>query len=175
MWSQTKKALMERMADNLKSRVRYNFQVFTTKNYHSKMSIFCIYVDDDLCFATNPMYYSKCEEFLDENANENLSPHEYWKVRDNAWHDALEYASKCGLMDVDHMMRHIHEYLNEYSVKECLDSENYALRMLAVLDRRIGKRTIEKLLNNISNEPEWFQKFIVLRAESEGIQTVIKN
>ena len=41
--------------------------------------------------------------------------------------------------------------------------------MLAVLDRRIGKRTIKQLVDDITDEPEWIRKFIVLRAESEGI------
>lgn len=72
-------------------------------------------------------------------------------------------------MNVDHIMLYIHKYLNVYSVRECLDSRNYILKMLAVLDRRIGKRTIKQLVDDITDEPEWIRKFIVLRAESEGI------
>lgn len=63
----------------------------------------------------------------------------------------------------------IHKYLNVYSVRECLNSENYILELLAVLDRKIGKRTVKQLADKISTEPEWFRKFILLRAESEGI------
>jgi len=77
-------------------------------------------------------------------------------------------------MDVDNIMLCIHEYLNVYSVRECLNSGNYVLKLLAVIDRRIGKQTVKLLADNISNEPEWFQKFILLRAESEGIHCRIE-
>ena len=124
---------MDRTADCLKKRVRYNFEVYTTNKcrWWSETPVFYIYVDDELWFASNPNYY--------------------------------------GLMDVHHIMRFIHEYLNVLSVKECLDGDNYILKMLAVLDRRAGKRTIKRLIDNISDEPDWFRKYIILRAENEGI------
>lgn len=147
MWSKTKKALMERTADNLKKRVRYNFEVYTTNKYRwwCEMPVFYIYVDDELWFATNPNYYGR---------------HSY------AGNDALSQ----GIVDVHNMMQYIHNYLNVYSVKECLGSGNYILKMLTVLDRRLGKRIIKQLVDNFSNEPEWFRKFIILRAESEGVR-----
>ena len=168
MWSKTKEALMERMTYKLKNRVRYNFEVYTTKGYHSKMKVFYIYVDDNVWFASNPLSYSKQYEYIDKKVDRNLPRDEYWKAHGNAWNDSINYSSECGIMNVDLTMFYIHEYLNEYNVKECLDSKNYILKMLAVLDRRIGKRTVKQLVDNISNETEWFRKFIILRAESEG-------
>lgn len=171
MWSKTKKALMDRMADSLKKRVRYNFEVYTTNKccWWSETPVFYIHVDDELWFATNPQYYWKRTEYLDKNVDRSLPYHEYWETRARTWPDADSYASECGLMDVNNMMLCIHEYLNVYNVKACLDSGNYILKMLAVLDRRIGKRTIKQLVDDITGEPEWIRKFIVLRAESEGI------
>lgn len=55
------------------------------------------------------------------------------------------------------------------SVRVCLNSGNYVLKLLAVLDRKIGKRTLKQLADNISSETERFRKFILFRAESEGI------
>lgn len=171
MWSKTKKALMDRMADNLKKRVRYNFEVYTTNKcrWWSETPVFYIYVDDELWFASNPKSYSKETEYLHDNVDKRLPYHEYCETRTKAYSAASNYASEYGLMDVYNMMRYIHEYLNVYNVKECLESGNYILKMMAVLDRRIGKRTIKRLVDNINNEPEWFRKFIVLRMESEGI------
>lgn len=59
MWSKTQKALMDRMADSLKQRVRYNFEVYTTKKFchWTEMKVLYIYVDDELWFATNPEYW----------------------------------------------------------------------------------------------------------------------
>ena len=90
-------------------------------------------------------------------------------IRPTLWPTSFDYALKCGLMDAEFMMLYIHEYLN-VCVNECLNDNNYILKMLAVLDRRIGKRTVRQLVKNIPNEPEWFRKFIILRAESEGIK-----
>lgn len=53
--------------------------------------------------------------------------------------------------------------------------------MLAIMDRRIGKRSIKKLLDNIENEPLWIKKYIYLRAGAEGLiptidsQTLLKT
>lgn len=162
MWSKTKKALMDRMADSLKERVRYNFEVYSTNKfrYWTKMKVLYIYVDDELWFATNPESWSKHHEYLYKMTDDERA----------AWPDSFKYASEYGLMDIDSMMRNIHWYLNDYSVKDCLESKNHILRMLAILDRRIGKRTIKQLVDNIDNEPEWLRKFIRLRAECEGIK-----
>lgn len=171
MWSKTKKALNDRLTDSLKNRVRYNFEVYTTNRscWWSETPVFYIYVDDKLWFASNPKCCIKHSEYLDKNVDKNLPYNEYWKAHGKAWFDAFDYASEYGLMDIDRMMLHIHEYLNGYSIKECLNSRSYILRMLAVLDRRVGKRTVKRLADNISDEPEWFRKFIILRAESENI------
>lgn len=171
MWSKTKKALMDRTADCLKKRVRYNFEVYTTNKckWWTETPVFYIYVDDKLWFASNPNYYGKKSEYLSKNVDNSLHGHEYWEAYEKAEPHAVDYASSYGLMDIHPMMRHIHEYLNVLSVKECLDGENYILKMLAVFDRRVGKRTIKKLIDNIPNEPEWFRKYIILRAENEGI------
>lgn len=172
MWSKTRKALMDRMADSLKKRVRYNFEVYTTKKcrWWSETPVFYIHVDDELWFATNPQYYCKLTEYLNRNVDRGLLYHEYWETRARTWLDADDYTSEHGLMDAYNMMLYIHEYLNVYNAKECLDSGNYILKMLAVLDRRVGKRTIRRLADGIADEPEWLRKFIILRAEGEGMR-----
>ena len=177
MWSKTKQVLTERMADSLKKRVRYNFEVYTTNKCHwwSETPVFYIYVDGERWFSTKLFYYLLKEaEYLHENVDRSLPYHEYWEAHIRAGSAACAYASKYGFMDVDSIMLCIHKYLNVYSARECLDSGNYILKLLAVLDRRIGKRTVKKLADNISNEPEWFRKFILLRAEGEGIHCRIE-
>ena len=42
---------------------------------------------------------------------------------------------------------------------------NYFIRLLAVLDARLGKRRVKALADNIDNEPEWFRKWIMLRTQ----------
>ena len=55
------------------------------------------------------------------------------------------------------------------SIDEAFTHDNYFIRLLAVLDKRVGKRRLRPLLDNIENEPEWFRKWIRLRCEAEGM------
>ena len=61
------------------------------------------------------------------------------------------------------VMGYIHEYLNELSIEDAINNDNYFIRLLAVLDARLGKRKVKALVDNIENEPQWFRKWILLR------------
>ncbi|UPA29124.1 hypothetical protein L0P85_10945 [Terrisporobacter glycolicus] len=39
--------------------------------------------------------------------------------------------------------------------------------MFAIMDRRIGKRTLRKLADQVDIQPEWLQFFYKLRLDSE--------
>lgn len=41
--------------------------------------------------------------------------------------------------------------------------------MFAILDRRVGKRTLVKLMNEVEKELEWLKPFYLLRFEAENI------
>ena len=62
----------------------------------------------------------------------------------------------------------VHQYLNVLSIDESIAHGNYFIRLLAVLDARLGKRKIKELADNIDNEPEWFRKWILLRAGKDA-------
>lgn len=53
------------------------------------------------------------------------------------------------------------------SIEKSLESENMLIRILAVLDRRVGKRKLEKIKLTIEDEPEMFQKFYNIRMQFE--------
>lgn len=44
-----------------------------------------------------------------------------------------------------------------------------SVRMFAILDRQVGKRTLEKLKANINEQPDWLQYFYNLRFEADNI------
>lgn len=46
-----------------------------------------------------------------------------------------------------------------------MNSENSIERMFAILDRRIGKRTLSDIKDSLENQPEWLQIFYRLRLE----------
>ncbi len=57
------------------------------------------------------------------------------------------------------------------SIKAALESDNYIIKTLAILDKRVGNRTLEKLSNNKEYEtyPEWVQQFYKIRFTSSKI------
>lgn len=59
---------------------------------------------------------------------------------------------------------------NIHSISENLNSENAIVRMLAILDRRVGKRQLLKLVDKVDKEPEWLRQFYIIRLEGEGIR-----
>lgn len=61
------------------------------------------------------------------------------------------------------------EYYRNHAIGDCIYHENPMVRMFSVLDRRIGKRTLLKLRDELDTQPKWLQEFYQLRFKAEGI------
>ena len=59
-------------------------------------------------------------------------------------------------------------YRNQ-DIQASISSENPLVRMFAVLDRRIGKRTLEKLKETVDSQPAWLANIYRLRLDAEKI------
>jgi hypothetical protein len=62
----------------------------------------------------------------------------------------------------------LEKYRNQ-PIEDSLYSENPLVRMFAILDRRIGKRTLIKQKLMIESQPIWLQQFYNIRIESERL------
>lgn len=60
------------------------------------------------------------------------------------------------------------EYLNN-PIEVLLKSDNVLIKILVLLDRRVGKRTLENMKNTMLSEEDIVQYFYKLRCDSEGI------
>ena len=58
-------------------------------------------------------------------------------------------------------------YRNQ-DVQVSINFDDPIVRMFAVLDRRIGKRTLEKIKDTVSEQPEWLRQFYELRIIAEN-------
>lgn len=56
------------------------------------------------------------------------------------------------------------------SIEESLCSENMLVRVFAILDRRVGKRRLEKIRQGIEGEEKTFREFFAIRAAAEGLR-----
>lgn len=175
MWSKTKKSLDDRLADSLKKRVRYGCEVYRTNRlkWWTETPVFYIHVDGEMWFATNPMYYhdewNTHWELMDQCADDM----DYWEKFFLTYTEAkIMGFRKYGRIDMDELMKHIHYFLNKLSIDEALNGDDYMYLILAIMDRRVGKRRVKALADNIGGYPEWIQKWIKLRAQAEGVRIV---
>ena len=60
------------------------------------------------------------------------------------------------------------EFYNQ-SIEKSMASENLLVRIFAVLDRRVGKRRLHTLWENLSREESVLRDFYFLRLEAEGM------
>lgn len=174
-WSKIRKMLeQDFLCEKLRGRVQY---FFTT--YHDapdQYGRFAVRADGEEIFQANPYnekyYYNYCEALQQEenvpnrvwNGKGFLFDEENRKIEEKAALLAIE----AGRADSHDVSISIDVYLNQRA-EESLESENLLLRMFAVLDRRIGKRTLLKLVDSYKSLPEWLRRIYELRFEAEGI------
>ena len=157
MWSKTRQVLENRLADGLKGMVRYHWDVYRMDGKcRTECHVMSIFVDGECWFHTN-------QRFWDVKYGTRPEPKDNDIIREtglveNYWGNTVS--------------EYIHQFLNVLSIDEAISHENYFIRLLAVLDARLGKRRIKALADNIDNEPEWFRKWILLR-EGERTQGTI--
>ena len=153
MWSKTKQALESRLAEDLKGRVRYTYAVHRRDGKcPTECHVLSILVDGGSWFNTNQRFWIEKYKTRPEPADNDIIRET--GLVENYWGGAMAY---------------VHQYLNVLSIDEAIVHDNYFIRLLAVLDARLGRRRIAKLVDNIDNEPEWFRKWIVLRAGKDAM------
>ena len=155
-WSGMRKYLeKEMLADTLKGRVRYSC---TTYPGMDGCYIFGVYIDDQ------PVKYFSFDTIYAYLGNIGFQEERTWEkmweyVEENPIHLRTEYID-----------REFADALNEYrnqSIEMSVYSQNPLIRMFAVLDRRVGKRTLRKLRDEIEEQPTWLQQFYQLRISAE--------
>ena len=85
-----------------------------------------------------------------------------------AWTDSALDAYAAGEFYQRSFYRAFREFDGQ-SIAQSLVSENALVRMLALLDRRTGKRTLVRLRTHMQTEPQWLQMIWALRCSAEGI------
>lgn len=164
-WSGMRKYLeKEMLAEGLQGRIRYNCTTYVGMD---GCRIFEIYIDNKLMKQFS--WETVNTYFIENRYKENLNPvgiKEYW---DEFWllMDTIPLKSRMEYTDSE-FCDALEKYRNQ-SIKDSINAENPIERMFAILDRRIGKRTLSNIKDSIENQPEWLQIFYRLRLESEDI------
>ena len=164
-WSGMRKYLeQEMLAESLMGRIRYGC---TTYKCMDNFKIFEICVDGKqikrFSWETVNTY------FIDTGYKENGDPFGQWEY----WSGftrllaTIPISSRTEYTD-EEFCSALNEYRNQ-DVQKSIYSENPIVRLFAILDRRVGKRTLLNVKTQIENQPEWLQLFYKLRIEAEHI------
>lgn len=162
-WSGMRKFLeKEMLADALKGRIRYGCTSYPGMD-GSRIFEVCIDGKQVKRFSWETVN----TYFIDNGLKNNNTPigvQEYW---DEFWSLLDKYSVYDRDEYTDEEFCKALERYRSMDIQESIFSENPIIRMFAVLDRRIGKRTLIKLKDEIQNQPLWLQMFYELRISSE--------
>ena len=165
-WSGMRKYLEKDMlAPSLQGRIRYGCTSYVG------MDGCCVF---EICIDGTQVKRFSWETvntyFINNGYTQNSNPNgkseywaEYWSLLEKYPMDKrTEYTDEefCVALEL---------YRNQ-DIKISLSSANPLIRMFAILDRRVGKRTLEKMIDTVEDEPEWLIQFYLLRFDGEKIR-----
>lgn len=159
-WGELNKRLSELLCDSLKGRITY----FLTRYHkvHNSYGRASIRLD-----GKELVSFSWFEHHLQEDdygrAWRSTDPEAEWKKLKAEWNES----GTLGDMD---FLEAVTVFLDQ-PIEASLQSNDYIVRVLAVLDRRTGKRTLRRLCEEgaYGNLPQWIRQFYELRFTYEGI------
>lgn len=162
------------ICNSLKGRVRYFITKY--KNSHDESGRVAIIVDGKEIIQGNIFRYYEGYREVERNLKDefNVTPR-FWngkEIENNYENEKVEkYIDEIrldeGIFDVWQFTDAVDEFLS-LSIEENLNSTNPLIRLLAIMDRRVGKRRLIKIKDSILEQPIWLQYFYKLRIQSEG-------
>ena len=164
-WSGMRKYLeQEMLAESLKGRIRYGCTAYVGMD---GCHIFEVCIDGEqikrFSLETVNTY------FINSGYTKNPHPSgigEYWE---EFWSLLDKYPITSRTEYTDEEFCQALERYRHQDIGESICSENPLVRMFAILDRRIGKRTLVKAKDAIEEQPLWLRRFYQLRLDAEGI------
>lgn len=158
-WSGMRKFLeQETLAESLQGRVRYHCTTYVGMD---GCRVFEIYIDNRLLkrFSLETVN----SYFINMGYVEKPSPMgigDYW---DDFWPTLQKYPmeARTEYTDVE-FCEALEEYRNQ-NIGDSIRSQNPIVTMFALLDKRTGKRTLEKIELKIKTQPEWIQSLYEYR------------
>lgn len=152
----------EYLAQSLRGHIQYFAASYSKSPDHKGR--FAVRYDGEEIFKTDYFEWDMESWFIELriwNENPEKSHLECWKI-------ANKETINSGKFSHDIFYDSFNEFDNQ-SIEKSLNSENAIVRMLALLDRRVGKRKLVSIKNKIENEPEWIKCFYRIRMSSENL------
>ena len=152
-WKGMKKSLEQDMlCAKLRGRVSFHFEVYS--KYGGSSACFVVSLDGEVIKKFGFMYaigqMARQGRLVEKQYLWDIPMADRDEYEDSEFSDALK------------------AYRNQ-PIAESLASSNPIQRMFAIVDRRVGKRTLQKLTGSVQDQPEWLRVFYLARMEAEGV------
>lgn len=105
-----------------------------------------------------------------EIKSEKQIPYTDYSQEPSIWEEAHEWVLEEGIFAQYDFYDAVEEYFHQ-PIENSLKSNNMLIKIFALIDRRIGKRTLVKMKESFIDEKEIVQYFYKLRCNAEGIST----
>lgn len=162
VWSKQKQILKNNLCESLKDRIDFN--IIKYRKSHDSLGRAVITLDKkEICsMATivferehfNVVGFRLDNESFDDYIKRDLEG--YKIVNENGYFSELDFYGSINI------------YLN-ISIEEAIKSDNILVRVLSMLDKRLGKRRLKKLYEDMEKENDLVKKFYNIRVESENM------
>lgn len=164
-WGSMRKQLeQENICEALKGRIQY----FATKyrESHDQEGRVAIRLDGQEIFQS--CYFDWCitrDNVVEDSPDIRQNSIDYWDYWDKVHLETENRGSFDQFAFYDAFF-----YYQNHSIEDSLNSESAIVRLFAILDKRVGKRRLQKLSSEIDKQPMWLQPFYHLRFDAEGIK-----
>jgi len=191
-WSKLKKQLEDYISPCLKGRVE--FWITNYRKAHDRMGRAYITVDGkevvNMCTIKKEIAVFDTEKELKKSKNISFEQDDFEQDRiyellrrEGFSEDTLsQIARNRSINDIAHKKVEGQDIFSQYdfleaaerflnsTIEESLKSDNSIVKALALIDRRVGKRTLNMLKESIEDESELVRYFYRLRCEAEQMQ-----
>ncbi|MGD6940611.1 SF0329 family protein [Cytobacillus gottheilii] len=179
-WTKLKKLLENRLCESLKGRLEIRTTAY--RKAHDQPSRMWITLDkkEIYCAADQVFEMNVEEQYQLLKEEQQLEPIPY----DSDWTTMFQSKERAALLDAyeeaeqivikknviaEYSMYHsLLEYI-QLSIDEALQSQDPVIKAFAMLDRRLGKRRLEKLKEENKESHSFIQLLLQIRCEAEGL------
>lgn len=169
-WSKVKKQLKSFTCDSLRDRI--DFQIINYHKAHDQLGRAVITVDKQeilsMCTITaeREMYRKEWVIREEQNIEYDIDNH---RSNLEIGIQAHEMIKKEGILAQYDFFDALEEYLSS-PIEESLKSTDIIIKILSIIDRRVGKRTLQNLSKSFETEHENIRYFLKLRCDAEGVR-----
>ncbi len=146
-WKGMKKYLeQEMLCPELKGRISYHYEVYP--RFGGMSACFVLSLDGEMVKTFGELY-----------AMARLEEQGKWNPGHSLYSIPLEDRDEYADYEFSNALK---SYRNQ-PIQASISSDNPIVRMFAILDRRVGKRTLERLRESIHDQPEWLRRLYEAR------------